>query len=145
MPTRKVINPQATAGTLKFAATEGGLAAGTDASGQVTNFEVIPAPNLISAPATLGNRASRSAGLSDYAIKVDFLQDWGQAGSISKYMYDNEGETVWFEYNPAGATEDSFKGQCDVVGAKYGGPSDGNWTDSVTMPCPSKPTRVNAA
>lgn len=142
---RKVINPQASAGTLKFAATEGGLGAGTDASAQVMDFKVVHSPNIVQAPATLGYAASAEAGMASYAIEISILQDWGATVSICKYFYDNEGSTVWFEYNPAGATEDSFKGQCSITGVDYGGPSDGNWVEDLSFPCPEKPTRVNAA
>lgn len=141
---RNIINPEASAGTLKFAASEGALSSGTDFSGQVTDFQIVPSANTVKSPATLGYPATEEAGKASYSIKFKILQDWG-LGLCSKYLYDNEGTTVWFEYNPAGATVDSFKGQCGITGVGYGGSSDGQWTDDLTFPCPEKPTRVNAA
>jgi|CXWL01.1.fsa_nt_gi hypothetical protein len=142
---RKVINPKST-GNIRFAATQVGLAAGLAASDQVTGFKLTPSANLADIPATFGAAAGQSAAASSWNLELSLLQDWGNgATSVSKYLFDNDGVLVWFRHDPAGATEDSFEGQCYAVAGGFGGDADENWVDDLTLPCPVKPTRIDPA
>jgi hypothetical protein len=140
---RKVINPKST-GVLTFAATQAGLAAGLAFTDQVYEFKVVPSPNLVDIPATFGVGAGQSTAASSWEVQVSYLQDWGAAAlSVSKYLYDNDGALVWFRFNPAGTTEDHFEGQVYVRAGAYGGSASENWVDDISMPCPSKPSRLD--
>lgn len=144
---RVVINPKST-GTIRFAATEVALSSAPTFEDQIFNFRVVARQNLADVPATFSAAAGQSAAASSWSIEFEYLQDWGSTNSLSKYLYDNDGVLVWFEHNPAGSTTgtpDTFRGQCYVVAGAHGGAADENWQDSLTMPCPSKPTRVAAS
>lgn len=142
---RKVINPKST-GSLRFAATQVGLASGTVFTDQVYAFQVKPSANLSDIPATFGAAAGQAAAASSWELEISYLQDWGNgATSVSKYLYDNDGGLVWFKFDPAGATEDAFEGQVYVRAGAYGGAASENWVDTITMPCPAKPTRIDPA
>lgn len=145
---RKVINPKST-GAIRFATTEAGLSSGdttdTAVTEQVMSFRVVPSANLVDIPATFGAAAGQSAAASSWQLEVSYLQDWGATVSMSKFLYDNDGVLMWFQFDPAGATEDSFKGSCYLTSGAYGGAADENWADDLVFPCPSKPIRVDAA
>lgn len=141
---RKIINPKST-GVIKFAASQAGLGAGTDLTCQITSFLIKPKPNLVKAPATFAEPAVDVPAATSWEVVVDLLQDWGATVSVSKYFFDNDGSVVWFRIDPAGATEDSFEGKCYALASAFGGKADENWVDSLTLPCPVKPTRVDAA
>lgn len=141
MPATKRINPKST-GTIKFAASSAGLAAGTDVTCQVTNFAVVPSANTTRSPATFSEAATDVPGASSWKIEFGLLQDWGAAVSVSKYMFDNDGAEVWFQYAPADATVDSFKGPVYMLASAFGGKPDAPWEGSVSLPCVTKPTLV---
>jgi hypothetical protein len=144
---RVVINPKST-GTIRFASAEAGLAAAPMFEEQISNFRVQASQNLADIPATYAAPAAQSAAASSWAITFEYLQDWGKTDGLSKFLYDNDGVLMWFQHNPAGTTAgtpDTFTGQCYVVAGAHGGAADENWVDSLTMPCPSKPVRSNAA
>jgi hypothetical protein len=145
---RKVINPKST-GSIRFATTDGGLASGdaqdTAITEQVISFRVVPSANLADIPATFSTAAGQSAAASSWVLEVSYLQDWGKTDSMSKFLYDNDGVEMFFQFDPAGSTEDSIKGSCYLTSGAYGGAADENWVDDLVFPCPAKPTRVNAA
>jgi hypothetical protein len=144
---RTVINPKST-GTIKFATTQGGLAAATSLGDQIYDFQVKASANLADIPATFGVAAGQSAAASSFSITFGYLQDWGVSTGLSKFLYDNDGVLMWFEHNPAGSTAgtpDTFQGECYIVAGAHGGAADKNWIDTLTLPCPSKPTRLNAS
>lgn len=141
---RYVINPKSQA-TIHFAATEAGLGAGTDGSFQITDFKIKHKPQRVSVPATFGASAIEDVGMALYDLDIEFLQDWGvNASSFAKYLYDNEGSTVWFQIQPTGTadTVDDMKGQATIPGVDYGGKAAEPWLCTVSMPCLAKPTRV---
>ena len=144
---RVVINPKST-GTIRFASAEAGLATAPTFEEQIYNFRVQASQNLADIPATYAAAAGQSAAASSWAITFEYLQDWGKTDGLSKFLYDNDGVLMWFQHNPAGTTSgtpDTFTGQCYVVAGAHGGAADENWVDSLTMPCPNKPTRSNAS
>lgn len=143
---RKVINPKST-GILRVSTTQGGLATNdaqdTAITEQVTSFRVVPSANLVDIPATFSTGAGQSAAASSWRLEVSYLQDWGKTDGMSKFLFDNDGGLMWFRFDPAGATEDGFEGECYLTSGAYGGAADGNWVDDLVFPCPSKPTRNN--
>lgn len=136
---RTVLNPKST-GTIKFATSEANLVSdpivGTF---QVQALTVVPRANLAPIPATFGAAASDSAAASSHELRVSLLQDWGQVDSVSQFLWDNDGEVVWFTYDPAASGVPSITGSCYAVAGTYGGSADENWVDDLTMPCPEKP------
>lgn len=148
---RKIINPKST-GVLKLADTEAHLTAGgvegttlLTATEQCTAFKVVPRPNTSTAPATFSDPEAEVAAASSWEVQMSLLQDWGKTPSLSKFLYDNDGVLMWFQHDPAGATEDGFKGQVYIVSGGYGGKADDNWVDDLVFQAPVKPTRIAAA
>jgi len=141
---RYVINPKSSA-TIMFAATEAGLTAGTNGTFQITSFTVAHSANSITVPATFGAPASEDLAMSSYSLELEYLQDYGiNAASFSAYLWNQEGETVWFSIEPSGDIDAvaGLKGQCVIPGSDYGGAADEPWIATVSCPCPTKPTLV---
>ena len=144
---RYVINPKSSA-TISFAATEAelGTITGTDATFQVTSFKITHSPQTVTVPATYGAGASDDMGMAKYTLDLEYLQDWGlNAASFAAYLWEHEGETVFFEIEPIGdvAAVDGMTGRCVLPGADYGGPADETWIATVSCPCVEKPTLVS--
>lgn len=137
---RKIINPKST-GAIVFALTEAELTSDPVAiSEQVIEFRVRPSANLATVPATYGAAEGESAAASSFNLELSILQDWGKADSVSEFLYDHDGEVVWFQHDPAGTSEPTIKGSVYAVAGGWGGPADDNWVDDLTMPCIGKPT-----
>jgi hypothetical protein len=137
---RKVINPKST-GSIVFATSEANLtSAPVAASDQVISFRIVAQPNLTGVPATYGAAASESAAASGFQVELSILQDWGATTSVSEFLFDNDGEEIWFQHDPAGSSEPTFKGAVYAVAGGWGGAADESWVDDLTFPCVAKPT-----
>jgi len=125
-------------GTIKF-----GLTATPDVvvECQVTNFQVVPSPNTINVPGTYCAGPSVAAQGSSFAVSLAYMEDWGQTpDGLSQFLWDNDGNLVFFEHIPDDVTVPSVAGECFAVSGAYGGDGDGLWTTTASLPCPSKPT-----
>jgi hypothetical protein len=137
---RVVINPKST-GSIKFADSEANLTSAPVAiSDQVISFKIVPRPKLTTIPATYGAAEGQSAAASDFEVRLSILQDWGKTDSVSEYLWDNDGAEIWFEHNPAGASEPTFTGSVYAVAGGWGGAADVQWADDLVLPCATKPT-----
>jgi len=137
---RKVINPKST-GTIVFATSEAGLTSSpVAASDQVIAFRITPRPNLTNVPATYGEAASESASASGFQVELSILQDWGASASVSEFLFDNDGASVWVKHDPAGSSEPTFTANVYAVAGGWGGAADESWVDDLTLPCVATPT-----
>ena len=124
-------------GTIKF-----GLTSTPDISVecQVTNFSVDAAANTISVPGTYCAGPTNAAQQSTFSVSLAYLEDWGEASSLSQFLWDNDGTRVFFEHIPDDTTVPSVAGECWAVSGSYGGDGDGLWTTTAALPCVGKPT-----
>lgn len=137
---RKVINPKST-GAIVFATSEANLvSAPLAASDQVISFRITPQPKLTTTPATFGAAESENAAASGFQVELSILQDWGATTSVSEFLFDNDGVAVWFQHDPAGSSEPTFKGEVYAVAGGWGGAADADWVDDLVLPCTAKPT-----
>ncbi len=145
MPTNtiKLTNPK-----LTLATTQAGLATGGDFECQI-NSAVLAATGKSTTTAATGCRPEvQSAGKSSWAWTVTWLQDWQDPDGLSVFTFNNDGLTVWYEFEPdptlyAGL---KFQGQCDIVaGAAGGNFGDGTEVNATaTWPGKDKPTLTPA-
>jgi hypothetical protein len=106
---------------------------------QVSDFAITPSANSIQVPATYCDGPSTAAQKSTFSIAATYMTDFGQAG-ISDLLWDNDGEVIYFEFTPDDTTIPIAEGQCYAVAGQFGGPGDGLWTATVSLPCVAKPT-----
>ena len=112
---------------------------------QVASAEVEVSPgDEVSYPTLDGNVAS-NVGPPSYALVLRAGQDWSTSG-LAKFLWDNEGELLDFEYQAHGAgvaesaTAPKVVGQCRAVPGAYGGEVGTFAEIEVSLPCAAKPT-----
>jgi hypothetical protein len=106
---------------------------------QVSNFTITPSANSITVPATYCQGPSVAAQQSTFAIALSFMSDWGATPSLSELLWDNDGAPLYYEFTPDDATIPSASGRFYAVAGTFGGPGDGLWASSVSLPCVAKP------
>ena len=108
---------------VKVATTEAGLAAGTAVECQLTTavLSVSNSPNTI--PATGCSGPTSSPGMSQYALQLNWLQDWPIDTGLSRFAWDNDAMPVWVEIipNKADATGSVMTGEFYCLSGGYGG------------------------
>lgn len=124
------INPN-NSGTIKL-----GTAAAptTDYACQVINFVIEPVPNSVPSQGTFCRAPGTRTTASSYQVSFEYLQDWGATNSISSFMKDNDGQLVYFEFDPDVPTASTASGSFWAQAGSYGGLAGDSWTSSGTCP-----------
>lgn len=81
---------------------------------------------------------------STWAVQLDYAQDWDTPNSLSRYLFDHEGETISVLFEPV---KGGLGWDVDViiVPGSIGGQVNSVATSSVTLGVVGKPTPVPAA
>jgi hypothetical protein len=89
--------------------------------------------------------ASFSAGTTPtWQLGLEYAQDWDDEVSLSRYLYEHEGETVSFRLEPiTGGT--AFTGEVIITPGAIGGAVNAVATASVTLGLKARPSLVAAA
>ena len=117
----------------------------TEYNSQVASAEIEVSPgDEVQYPTLDGNVAS-NVGPPSYALVLRAGQDYSTTG-LAKFLWDNEGELLDFEYQAHGAgtaesaTTPKVVGQCRAVPGAYGGEVGTFAEIEVSLPCAAKPT-----
>lgn len=130
------INPN-NSGTLKL----GVAASPTDEfSCQVINWQLNPVPNTTQRPGTYCSPPLTKNAASSWQVAFNYLQDWGATPSISQFMFDNDGELVYFTFDPTVEDVPSVAGSFWCVAGAYGGDAGTSWAYSGTCALEGVPT-----
>lgn len=79
-----------------------------------------------------------------WAAAVTFAQDHETPGSLSLYLFDNEGQKVTMLIKPRSGSGPSYQVTVTLTPGGIGGQV-GSWAEStVTLPCDGKPQRIAA-
>lgn len=143
--TTKLNNP-----TLTVALTQAELAtAGVSVECQANTVLVDSAPVSTTTAATGCRPPTQSAGPSSWSLNLTILQDWNDPLGICQFSLDNDGATVFYEFEPDPAVYPGLKfvGTCDVVAFGIGGNvGDGTEVNSQKVwPVKEKPTITRTA
>lgn len=72
-------------------------------------------------------------GTPTWTCKLDYVQDWDTADSLSRFLFDHAGETVAVEFTPeGGATGETIVANITIVPGDIGGAGGAYATGSVT-------------
>jgi hypothetical protein len=107
---------------------------------QVTNAAVSMAANPITVPATGCEGATTRQGAPTYGLHVEWLQDWGNAESLSQFLWDNALEDATFELSVGVDPIPVASGTCQLVPGEYGGDFANPLTATADMSVSGKPT-----
>jgi hypothetical protein len=134
--------------SVKFAATQAGLATAPDFTCQVISAAINAVPNLQTVPATYCEGQTQVPAVTGWQLALTWLQDFGAAGSMSQYMFDNDATLQWFSITPtnvgSGLAVPAASGQCYVVAGAYMGAAGAPLQASATCPVPTKPVLTPA-
>ena len=81
----------------------------------------------------LGLNSHTDVGTATWTVNLNYVQDWDTANSLSRYLYDNEGDTVAVTFAPKSASGPSFKANVVITPGAIGGTVNSYATTSVTL------------
>lgn len=74
------------------------------------------------------------SGNSTWALTINYVQDWETDGSLSDYLFDNEGETVPMVFTPVkGTGKRTWSANVKITPGAIGGEVNSYATTSVTL------------
>lgn len=80
---------------------------------------------------------------TDWSLDLTYAQDWDSTASLSRYLYDHEGETVTgVTFKPKSGSGPSFTVDIIVPPGAIGGTVETHATTTVTVGCLAKPVLV---
>lgn len=80
-----------------------------------------------------------------WTCDITYAQDWDTTGSLSRYLFDNEGSTVAATFRPRTGAGPSFTANLFITSGAIGGAVDSVATATVSLGVQGKPTLVPAA
>lgn len=94
----------------------------------------------------LGGNTHTDVSTATWAATIRYAQDWDTVGSLSEYLFDNEGEHVPVKFKPRTGSGSTFEAVLVITPGSVGGQVNAiGAPTSVTLGCESKPTRTPAA
>jgi hypothetical protein len=81
---------------------------------------------------------------AEWTCVLEYVQDWETTNSLSRYLFENEGETVAAEFKPRSGSGPSFTANLTITPGAIGGTVNAYATTSVTLGS-DKPVLVPAA
>lgn len=92
----------------------------------------------------LGLNTHTDVATATWTCDLTFVQDWESADSLSRYLYDNEGETVPVTFRPKSGVGPSFTANISVTPGAIGG-SVNAYAEATVSLGSDKPVLVPAA
>jgi hypothetical protein len=84
----------------------------------------------------LGLNTHTDSGTPTWVLQLDYVQDWSSADSLSRYLYDHEGDTnVPASFRPISGAGPSFTANVSIVPGAIGGQVNAYAATSVTLGC----------
>lgn len=84
------------------------------------------------------------SGASTWVVDISYAQDWDTVGSLSAYLYDNEGSQVTLSFKPKSASGGTWSATVSIVAGAVGGAVDSFAVTTVQLPVQGKPTYTPA-
>lgn len=113
---------------------------------QVQSAHVEVSPGDEQSFPTLDGNVAVNVGPPTYSLVLTAGQDWTGATGLARFLWDNEGSLLDFEYQAhgasqvAGAATPVVVGQCRAIPGNYGGEVGTFAEIEVSLPCITKPT-----
>lgn len=108
----------------------------------VSKVEFIPTSSLVKwkglTPASVFNFPTAA----EWALGLDYAQDWDTPDSLSEYLYENEGQTKEVTFKPRKAGARPWTATVIITPGAIGGAVDTVAVGSVTLGVQGKPTRA---
>ncbi len=113
----------------------------------VARVEFVPTATLVKWKGLTPTSVFQFPTSTDWALNLDYAQDWATASSLSQYLFDNEGtsKVVTFKpKKPATGTAPTWTATVFITPGAIGGAIDTVAVASVTLGVQGKPVRTVA-
>lgn len=90
----------------------------------------------------LGGNTHTDVATATWVLSLNYAQDWETVGSLSAYLFANEGLTVDATFRPRSGTGPSFAAEVVITPGAIGGSVNAYATASVTLGVNGKPVLV---
>ena len=81
----------------------------------------------------LGGNTHTDAPTATWVVALAYVQDWDSPTSLSRYLYEHEGETVPIEFRPRSGEGPSFTSNVTITPGAIGGQVNAFATTSVNL------------
>lgn len=92
----------------------------------------------------LGKNTHTDTDTATWTVNLAGAQDWDTPASLSRFLYENEGETVPFTFRPRSGSGPSFMADVVITPGAIGGSVNAFTPLSVTLGCSGRPVLVEA-
>lgn len=105
----------------------------------ISRVEFVPSTSTQTFKAVSPGAVYQAAELAAWTADLEFAQDWADADSLSRKLFDDEGSAVTMLFDPiaGGAT---ITATVYLTPGSIGGTGGAFATGSVSLPCSGKPT-----
>lgn len=90
----------------------------------------------------MGGNTHTDVSTATWTCTLKYAQDWTTTGSLSAYLFNNEGQTVDVAFKPQTASGPSFTAKVVITPGAIGGDVNAYATASVTLGVTGKPVLV---
>jgi len=111
---------------------------------QISNFVISSSAQSVTVPPTYCDGGSTAARPSQFSVQMTYMQDWGETVSLSELLWDEDGNLLYFSFEPTDTTAGTWAGTCYAVAGDVGGEGQGLWVSTDDLPCDVKPTYTPA-
>lgn len=81
----------------------------------------------------LGKNTHTDASIATWVAALAYVQDWDSPASLSRYLYEHEGETVEIEFRPRSGEGPSFTANVTITPGAIGGTVNAFGTATVNL------------
>lgn len=99
----------------------------------VSSVELVPAP-VSQMFDGLGGNSHVISGITKWTANITFAQDWTTVDSLSKYLFNNQGQTKAMMFAPQNGVGDAFLATVLIQPGSIGGAVDSVSVTTVSLP-----------
>ncbi len=112
--------------------------------GHVSSVEFVPSASTVNWKGLTPTSVFSFGTTATWTCNLTFAQDWATTNSLSRYLFDNEGEEIDVTFEPVNGGA-GFTATLVVTPGSIGGAVDSVAVSTVTLAVKGKPTYVPAA
>lgn len=108
----------------------------------VSSVTITPSVSSVSWKGLNPDSTFTNASTPTWTVDIEFAQDWTTTDSLSKYLFNNSGETKTITFQPTNGSGLTFTVDAIIVPGSVGGAVDSYALTTVSLPVQGQPTAV---
>lgn len=122
------------------------LTLGTDAyQKHVSGVVFTPKGSSISWQGMTPDAKFTDVAAADWTCDLSYVQDWETEDSLSRFLFEHEGETIEAEFKPRSGSGPTFTADLVITPGAIGGQVNSYATTTASLGCNGRPVLVPAA